>query len=321
MEILIGLGVFLFTLLLIHQGYFFVKKIYKPEQKKVERRLRFLSLYGDRSEAVDIGKKRTLSEIPWLNRLLFKASFVPWLERLHSQAATSRPLGVFVILSVLLFFAGLFMALVMRISLFAMVLPSAVLATAPVFYLIRKRKKRMEKFERQLPDALELVSRALKAGHAFTGGLRMVAEEFEDPVGPEFGKAVDEINFGMAVPDALTNLTQRVDCEDLKFFAVSVIVQRETGGNLSEILEGLGRLMRERFKFQGRVRILSAEGRMSAMVLVAMPFCVVGILSIINPEYMQVLFSDPLGTYLIITALTMMGIGSYVIKKLVAIKA
>jgi tight adherence protein B len=321
MEILITLGVFLFTLLLIHQGYFFIKKIYKPELKKVEQRLKTLSLYGGRNEAIDIGKKKILSEIPWLNRLLAKASFVPRLERLHSQAATSHPLGVFVILSVLLFVAGLLMGSVTRINLFTMVLSSVILATAPLVYLIRRRKKRMEKFERQLPEALELVSRALKAGHAFTGGLRMVAEEFEDPVGTEFGKTVDEINFGLAVPDALTNLTQRVDCEDLKFFAVSVIVQRESGGNLSEILEGLGRLMRERFKFQGRVRILSAEGRMSATVLVAMPFCVVGILSVLNPDYMHVLFSDPLGTYLIITALAMMSIGSYVIKKLVALKA
>lgn len=321
MEILIVLGVFLFTLLVVHQGYFFVRKIYKPEQKRVEKRLQTLSLYGGRNDAIDIVKKRTLSEIPWLNRMLFKASFVPRLERLHSQAATPHPLGVFVILSVMLFVAGLLIASFMRINLFAMLLISAVLATVPLFYLRRKREKRMAKFERQLPEALELVSRALKAGHAFSGGLKMVAEEFDDPVGPEFGKAVDEINYGMAVPDALSNLTQRVDCEDLKFFAVAVIVQRETGGNLSEILEALGRLIRERFKFQGRVRILSAEGRMSATVLVAMPFCVVGALSVLNPEYMKLLFSDPIGHYLIAIALIMMGVGSYVIKKLVAIKA
>lgn len=321
MEILIGLGVFLFTLLVVHQGYFTIKRIYKPEQKKVEGRLRILSLYGSQSEAVDIVKKRILSEIPWLDRMLVKGSFIPRLERLHSQAATPYPLGFFVILSVLLFFAGLFMSSVLRVNIFALVLPSTLLAIVPLLYLIRKKKQRMEKFERQFPEALELVSRALKAGHAFTAGMKMVAEEFGDPVGVEFGKAADEINFGMAVPDALMNLTQRVDSEDLKFFVVSVIVQRETGGNLSEILESLGRLIRERFKFLGRVRVLTAEGRMSATVLVVMPFCVVGILSVLNPDYMKVLFSDPIGTYLIVTALIMMGFGSYVIKKLVAIKA
>ncbi len=179
----------------------------------------------------------------------------------------------------------------------------------------------MEKFERQLPEALELITRALRAGHAFTGGLKLVTEEFGDPVGVEFGETLDQINFGVDVPDALLNLTERVDCDDLKFFAVSVIVQRETGGNLAEILEALSRLMRERFKFQGRVRILSAEGRMSATVLVVMPFCVVALLSVLNPDYMKVLFTDPLGRYLIMLALVMMGFGSYIIKKLVAIKA
>jgi tight adherence protein B len=151
--------------------------------------------------------------------------------------------------------------------------------------------------------------------------LKLVAEEFGDPVGTEFGKTLDEINFGMPVPDALMNLTQRVDCEDLKFFVVSVIVQRETGGNLAEILENLGHLIRERFKFQGRVRVLSAEGRMSAMVLVAMPFFLVGVLSLLNPEYTKVLFFDPIGPVLIVIALVMMGFGTLVIKKLVAIKA
>ncbi len=321
MELLIGLGVFLFILLAAHQGYNALRKIYKPEQRAASRRLRILSAYGSRHEEIDIAKKRILSEIPWLNNALAKVSFVPWLERLHRQAATARPLGFFVILSVLLFIVGVLMGMAMRVHFIAMLPLSIALGAAPLLYLVHKKKKRMEKFERQLPDALELISRALKAGHAFTGGLRMVADEFEDPMGVEFGKTVDEINFGVPVPDALMNLTQRVECEDLKFFAVSVIVQRETGGNLSEILEALGRLIRERFKFQGRVRILSAEGRMSARVLVGMPFAVVGLLSLISPDYISVLFSDPLGTYFIIVALSMMGCGSLVIKKLVAIKA
>ncbi len=313
MEILIGLGVFLFTLLLIHQGYFFVKKIYNPEQRKVQSRLKILSASGPGIEAVDISKKKVLSELPWLNDMLLKASFLPRLERILSQSGTSRPLGFFVILSVLLFFSGYLFASVMRISLLKMVIPSLFMATAPLFYVVHKRKKRMEKFERQLPEALELVARALKAGHAFTGGLRLVAEEFGDPVGVEFGKTVDEINFGMAVPDALMNLTQRVECEDLKFFVVAVIVQRETGGNLADIFDSLGRLIRERFKFQGRVRVLSAEGKMSATVLISMPFFLVGTLSIMNPEYINVLFFDPLGPVLIVIALTLMGLGALVI--------
>src|SRR5512143_1264010 len=173
MEKLIVVGVFLLTLFMIYGGYFFVKKIYKPEQRKLHQRLRF---HGSRNDAIAIEKKRILSEIPWLNEMLLKASFIPRLERMHVQAATSRPLGVYVVLSALLFFSGLFLALVMRKSPVTAAFPSALLATAPFYYLANKRKKRFEKFERQLPEALELVSRALKAGHAFTAGMRMGAD-------------------------------------------------------------------------------------------------------------------------------------------------
>jgi tight adherence protein B len=320
MEILIGLGVFLFTLLVLHQGYFFVKRIYKPEQRKVQSRLKTLSLSGHGNEAIDILKKKTLSEIPWLNEMLLKTSFIERLERLHGQASTPHPLGYFVVLSALLFFAGILLATVLKLNQIAVALPSVFLAMSPFLYLLRKRKKRMEKFERQLPEALELVSRALKAGHAFTGGMKMVAEEFGDPVGAEFGKTLDEINFGAGVPEALTNMTQRVDCDDLKFFAVSVIIQRETGGNLAEILENLGHLIRERFKFQGRVRVLSSEGRLSAIVLVVIPFLIAGVFSLLRPEYIRILFSDAIGRVLVAMALVMMGCGIYIMKKMVSLK-
>ncbi len=321
MEILISFGVFLLVLLFIHQGYRFIKRVYKPELKKTRDRLKIFSMSGHGNEPVDIRKKKTLSEIPWLNQILLKTTFVSRLERLHVQASASQPLGFYVMLSALLFFSGCFLAIMTNKSLFAMALPSVLLATTPFLYLARKRKKRMGKFETQLPEALELVARALKAGHAFTGGLKMVADEFGDPVGVEFGKTLNEINFGMAVPEALTNLTQRVDCDDLKFFAVSVSIQRETGGNLAEILDNLGRLIRERFKFQGRVRVLSAEGRISAIVLVAVPFLVTAFLSVFRPEYIDTLFTDAIGRTLVLVALVMMGVGIYVMKKIVTIKA
>jgi tight adherence protein B len=148
----------------------------------------------------------------------------------------------------------------------------------------------------------------------------MVAEEFGDPVGAEFGKTLDEINFGVGVPEALTNMTQRVDCDDLKFFAVSVIIQRETGGNLAEILESLSHLMRERFKFQGRVRTLAAEGKLSGIVLVVVPFLIAGGFSLFRPEYIGLLFTDSIGRVLVAIALVMMGCGIYVMKRMVSLK-
>ncbi len=320
MELLIGISVFLLTLLLAYAGNIFYKKISKPEQRQVEKRLKFFSLARHGHEPIDILKKKILSEIPWLNRKLREVRFVTRLERLRTEARAPRPLGFYLILSGTFFFGGLLFAKIMRINVIGMVLPSILLATTPFFYLVNKRRKRMEKFARQLPEALELVARALKAGHAFTGGLRLVAEEFGDPVGTEFKQALDEINFGVDVPEALMNLTQRIENEDLKFFVVAVIVQRETGGNLAEILENLSRLIRERFKFQSRVQVLTAEGRMSAKVLLAMPFAIVGAFFVTSPDYIKVLFSDPLGPVIIIISLTMMGFGSLVIKKVVSIK-
>ena len=178
----------------------------------------------------------------------------------------------------------------------------------------------MEKFQRQLPDALDLVARALKAGHAFTGGLRMVADELGDPIGSEFEKTLNEINFGVGVPEALKNLPNRVDCPDLKFFITSVIIQRETGGNLAEILTKITYLIRERFKLQNRVQVLAAEGKLSAIILIAIPFVIALALSVLNPGYIKTLFIDPIGKVLVAFALIMMIIGVFVMKRMIQIK-
>ena len=143
---------------------------------------------------------------------------------------------------------------------------------------------RTEKFKKQMPDGLDLVARALKAGHAFSGGISMAAEEFDDPLGPEFAEMLDEINFGVSVPEALKNLTNRIECEELKYFVMGVILQRETGGNLAELIETLANLIREKFKFEGKVRTLSAEGKLSAIILSALPFLVGGFFLDQQPE-------------------------------------
>ena len=147
-----------------------------------------------------------------------------------------------------------------------------------------------------------------------------MGEEFGDPIGTEFERTVNEINFGVAVPEALKALARRVDCNDLKFFVMSVIIQRETGGNLAEILENIARLIRERFKLHGRIRVLSAEGKLSAIILVAIPFFLGFVLSIINPEYINTLFEDPIGIVLVVFACVMMALGILMMKKMVAIR-
>jgi len=182
------------------------------------------------------------------------------------------------------------------------------------------KQKRIEKFSSQLPEALDLIARALKAGHSLNSGMKLAADEFHDPLGPEFDETLGEINFGVSVANALKNLVGRIECPELKYFVVAIILQRETGGNLAELIESLANLIREKFKFQGKVRTLSAEGRLSAVILVAIPFFMGIYLHFSNPKYLELLFSEPIGRIMAGAAVIMMAIGILVIKKMVTIK-
>jgi tight adherence protein B len=190
----------------------------------------------------------------------------------------------------------------------------------PVTYLYWLKRSRLAQFERQLPEALELVSRALRAGHALFVGLKLVGEEASDPVGTEFRRVFDEVSMGVALPQALQNLTDRLDSVDLRFFVTSVLVQRETGGNLAEIIDSLAGLIRQRFELQMKVKALSAEGRFSAVILLALPLVVCGALFKINPEYIGTLFTDPMGQKMVTAGSIMMVLGAIIIKRMVTIK-
>jgi tight adherence protein B len=178
----------------------------------------------------------------------------------------------------------------------------------------------MEKFQRQLPEALEMIGRSLRAGHAFSSGLKMVCEEFDDPIGTEFQRTLDEINFGVSVPDAMKSLGNRVDCPDLKFFVISVIIQRDTGGNLAEIIDTMGHIMRERFKLYGKIRILTAEGRLSALLLCILPFVMVVVINFLNPKLIRILNDDPMGRFLAAIAIVLMIIGILISRMMVRIR-
>ncbi len=198
---------------------------------------------------------------------------------------------------------------------------AALLGFALPFVVLKfKRAKRMRTFEEQFPEGLDLISRALKAGHAFATGLKMVADEMPEPVGTEFRKTFDEQNFGLPMKDALDNLTFRVPLLDVRFFATAVLIQRETGGNLSEILENLAHVVRERFKILRQVRVYTAHGRFTGYVLLALP-AVLGIaLSFINPEHMNLLFRERMGQFMLMGALVMQTIGFFWIKHVIKIE-
>jgi tight adherence protein B len=190
----------------------------------------------------------------------------------------------------------------------------------PFMFLKGKRTRRMRNFEENFPEALDLIARALKAGHAFVTGLKMVADEMPDPIGPEFRKTFDEQNFGLPLKDALENLTMRVPGLDVRFFATAVLIQRETGGNLSEILENLAHVVRERFKILRQVRVYTAHGRMTGYVLLALPAVLCIALAFINPDHMNLLFRERLGQILLMVALVMQMVGYFWISQVVKIE-
>ncbi len=318
MDLLIGIGTFIFIVLLIEGGYFLFRTLRSPEEKEIRRRLNALTSLE--YESVDIVRKRVLSEVPWLNRKLLKLRWSGSAGLLLEQAGTRHTLGFYVLASALLAFLGLTVGSFLRVNYLFSILAGACLACLPLWYILRQKRKRMEKFHSQLPEALDLVARALRAGQALPGALKMVADEMDEPIGDEFDKTLDEINFGIGVSEALKNLAGRVDCLDLKFFIMAVVIQRETGGNLAEILENSARIIRERFKLHGRIQVLAAEGKLSAIILLGLPFVTAFVLFFANPAYIQVLASDPFGRVLAGVALCLMILGILSMKKMISIK-
>jgi tight adherence protein B len=190
----------------------------------------------------------------------------------------------------------------------------------PLFWLILRRKRRFSKFAKQLPDAMELVARALRAGHSLASGLSLVADEMTPPIGKEFGRVFEEQNLGIAVDEALETMTRRIPNLDLRFFATAVILQRQTGGDLAEILDKIGNLIRERFKIYGQVQALTGEGRLSGVVLLALPPLLFLAVYRLNPEYEMALFTDEMGQKMLIGAAVMQLLGALVIRKIVNIR-
>jgi tight adherence protein B len=320
MDILIGIGIFIVMVLLIEGGYFVFRSLQKPDKKRVRKRLRTISYEEYENEDIDIIRKKRLSEVPWLHRLLLRFRWMRKMDQLLEQAGTDSSLGVILLLTLLLALIGYLVGSYLIGNLLVAITLAAFLGMIPFLHVFREKKKRMEKFQRQLPDAMELIARALKAGHAFSAGVQMVCEEFDDPIGSEFSRAMDEINFGVSANEALKNLSLRIDCPDLKFFVISVIIQRETGGNLAEILENIGYLIRERFKLRGQIKALAAEGKLSALILSVLPFIVALIITVIAPGYVQILFKDPIGQVILISAILMMIMGIWIMKRIIEIK-
>jgi tight adherence protein B len=242
------------------------------------------------------------------------------VERLLVEADVKASAGAFLMGSLLTaaigWAIGFGMIKLVSVALFLTVAG----AFLPLLVVRIKRTKRLRLFEEQFPEAVDLIARALRAGHAFTTGLGMAADETPAPVGKEFKRVYDEQNFGMSLPDALRAMASRVPVLDARFFVTAVLTQRESGGNLAEVLDNLSAVMRERFKVKRQIRVISAHGRLSAWVLSSLPPALAAALFMLSPGFMRVLIDDPLGLQLVFAAIFLEVLGTYIISRLVRIE-
>ena len=322
-EIFYAFAILLFAavVLCIEGVYQWWNNYHGPEAKRVDARIRALSAGGHvGTERLSILKKRLLSESPQFQRWLMslpRVSMVDrWLEQSGSSWSVAQLLGYTVLIGVGVLAVGALLPVP-----FGVVTACALLASAlPVLHIASLRRKRLKKLEAQLPDAVDMIARALRAGHSFASALGMVGQEIKEPMGPEFRTAFEEINYGVPLDEALTNLAKRVPVNDLRYFVIAVLIQRESGGNLAEILDTIGNLVRERLKLYDKIRVLSAEGRLSAWILGLLPFCTAGMILIVNPDFMKVLWTDPMGLKMIGLALFNMVMGLIWMRKIIRIR-
>jgi tight adherence protein B len=310
------------AVILLLEGLFMIWKSYKgPEARKIEKRLLALSASFDTTKQAQLLKQNMLSAIPPLERLLLSMPRLHSLDRNLYQAGLEWTVSRLFLSCAVFGITGFAMAIAFaQASTLWATAVGVGFAVLPFAFVQEKRRRRLLKIESQLPDALDLLIRAIRAGHAFNAGLQMIGEEMAEPIAGEFRIVHDEVNFGVSLQQALTNLTERVPLTDLRYFVVALLIQRESGGNLGEVLGNLSRLIRERLKLNGKIKVLSSEGRMSAWILVMLPFALGGMMNFFNPEFMSPLWKDPAGILIVKALLTLMAIGVLILRKIVRIR-
>lgn len=317
------LAVLAFTafLLMVEGIYLLWRSSRGAEATRLKTRLQALAASTDRSAQSQVLKLRMLSELPAVERVLQQMPRMRRLDGLLLQSGLRWTVSGVLVGMVGGFVVGWVMA-TQVFYLSTIITLGIALATAslPLLHVLRARSRRLAAIERQLPDTLDLMTRALRAGHAFTAALKMAGEETAEPIAGEFRTVHDQMNFGVSLQQALTNLSERVPITDLRYFVVAVLIQRESGGNLTEILTGLSQLIRQRAKLLARIKVLSSEGRLSAYILCAMPFGLAFVMNLANPEFMSLLWTDPLGISIIKTMLTLMVCGALLMRKIVRIR-
>jgi tight adherence protein B len=315
-----AIATFVVSMLIMFGAYWAL--VLRPEQ--AGRSAAIGRLKGVREQVTTAGvviSQARLSDIPLFDQVLRRRqNLTRPLERLLTEAGMQMRVGTFLLMVVVAGLAGGVGIWVLTRLVFVSVGAGLLSATLPYLYVRRKRAVRLRTFEEQFPEAIDLISRALRAGHALTTGLGMVADEIPKPVGEEFRRLYDEQNFGMSLPDAMRAMARRVPVLDARFFVTAVLTQRESGGNLAEVLDNLGGVIRERFKVKRQVRVMSAHGRMTGWVLATLPPALAFAFMARSPDHFRILLDDPMGPTLIVAAILLQVIGTLIIRKLVNIE-
>ncbi len=319
---LISFLTFLFCMFLVFGAYLLATRGSDAKRARLQKRLAEALLHSAHTEDTEVllARNEMMSEIPWLNRVLVDLQATLHVKKMLDQA------DLHITPSRLLMFSGMAgilgaLAVYMLSANLLLVIPCGlVAATVPFIHVWWKRKQRFDQFLEHLPDALDLMSRALSAGHAFAEALHMVSTEMPEPIATEFRKTYEEQNLGLSLKLALENLMQRIPLLDLRMCVTAVLIQRETGGNLAEILEKVAYTIRERFRIMGDLKTLTTSSRMSAWILCGMPIFVAFAVTVMNPDYMSVLWKDQRGHYLIAAAVIMQVTGMLIVRKILNIK-
>jgi len=310
------------AIFLVVAFYFFVSRDTDEYRRRIDDRLKQLvqERGGASQREMQLLKEELLSTVPVFHRALIRFEVFNNLQTTLRQADMTITVYRFLTYSLIgglvaglltFFFSG---------SLMAMFIITIVVMVAPLLWVQNKRRRRFNSFLEQLPDALELMVRSLQAGHSFSSALQMVATEMPEPIAREFGKTYEEQNLGLNIKSALENMVERVPILDLKLCVTAVLIQREIGGNLSEVLRNISHTIRERFRIQGEIRVKSAQARLSGYIVSALPFFLFFWINLVNPAYMKTLYDHPNGIYILGGGIVMQVVGWLIIRKIVNIE-
>lgn len=319
---MISFFVFLFSLFAVYTIYLFSTRKATARRNRVGERLAEAldDAVGLPPPRVQLARSVALSELAWLDRLLKKNETAAKLKRLIEQADLHLTVGRLVTFTCLAALLGMLMASILFPAMPLVILAGLLAGAVPCLHVLHKRKQRLDKFLADLPEALEMISRALTAGHGFQATLRLIADEMPDPIAGEFGRVYEEQTLGLPFKTVMHNLMQRVPLLELKMCAIAVLLQRDSGGNLAELLDTSAQTIRDRFRIKEDLNTLTTSSRMSAGVLCALPFIVVFVISLLNPTFLNPLFYDPRGHKLLLVATLLQICGLLLVRKILRIR-